>query len=66
MKKKMLIGSVLFCSITMTLMDTFLELNYGPRSLLKIMMFMIIPLMYFMKYKEDLPKIKQLFVPHFL
>ena len=63
MKKKMLIGSVLFCSLTMTLMDTFLELSYGPRSLLKIMMFMIIPLMYFMKYKEDLPKIKQLFLP---
>ena len=63
MKKKMLIGSVLFCSLTMTLMDTFLELSYGPRSLLKIMMFMIVPLMYFMKYKEDLPKIKQLFLP---
>lgn len=64
MKKKwLLIGSVLFCSLTMTLMDTFLELSYGPRSLLKIMMFMIVPMMYFMKYKEDLAKLRQLFLP---
>ena len=64
MKKKwMLIGSVLFCSLMMTLIDTFLQLSYGPRSLLKIMMFVIIPMMYFLKYKEDLPKVKQLFQP---
>ena len=37
-KKTVLIGSVLFCALVMTLMDTFLELSYGPRSFLKIMM----------------------------
>ncbi len=64
MKKKwVLIGSVLFCALAMTLMDTFLDLSYGPRSLLKIMMFMIVPMLYFLMYKEDIPKIKQLFQP---
>ena len=62
-KKTVLIGSVLFCALVMTLMDTFLELSYGPRSFLKIMMFMIIPMMYFLMYKEDIPKIRQLFYP---
>ena len=64
MKKKwVLIGSVLFCALMMTLMDAFLELSYGPRSILKIMMFMIVPMLYFLMYKEDIPKIKQLFQP---
>ena len=64
MKKKwVLISSVLYCALAMTLMDTFLDLSYGPRSLLKIMMFMIVPMLYFLKYKEDIPKIKQLFQP---
>ena len=62
-KKTVLIGSVLFCALVMTLMDAFLELSYGPRSFLKIMMFMIIPMMYFLMYKEDIPKIRQLFYP---
>ena len=64
MKKKwVLISSVLYCALAMTLMDTFLDLSYGPRSLLKIMMFMIVPMLYFLMYKEDIPKIKQLFQP---
>ena len=63
MKKWVLISSVLYCALAMTLMDTFLDLSYGPRSLLKIMMFMIVPMLYFLMYKEDIPKIKQLFQP---
>ncbi len=62
-KKTYLIGSVIFCSMVMCGIDTFFKLSYFPRSLFKVMMFLIVPLSYFAVYKDECNKIKNLFVP---
>ena len=62
-KRMYLIGSVVFCSMIMSGIDAFLELSYFPRSLFKVMMFLIVPLSYFAVYKDEYTKIRKLFVP---
>lgn len=62
-KKNYLIVSVILCSLLMTGFDTFLNLDYFLRSGIKVVMFLLIPMCYFLMYKEDVQKIKQLFIP---
>lgn len=62
-KSGTLMMTVLVCSLLMSGIDAFFELSYITRSLIKILMFLLVPMSYFMMYREDIPNMKKLFVP---
>ena len=62
-KKVYIILTVFVLSIAMSLIDGILQPTYFYKSLFKIFLFLIVPLIYFIMYKEEIPHIKQLFIP---
>jgi len=61
-KKIFIIGSVLICSFVMSGIDAFIEINYLYRSILKMILFLFFPFCYFSLDKEEVKKMKQLFI----
>lgn len=55
--------SVLLSSIVMSLIDAVIQPTYFYKSVNKILLFMIIPLIYFVLFREEFPQFKKLFVP---
>lgn len=55
--------SVIFCSLAMTAVDGILQPQYAVKSLIKIVLFLLIPLGYFVFTKQILAQLKALFKP---
>lgn len=65
MKKKTLyiILSVLILSVLMSLIDGFIKPPYFIKSIIKVVLFLIVPMAYFAFYKEERKQLGELFVP---
>ncbi len=65
MKKKTLyiILSVLILSVLMSLIDGFIKPPYFIKSIIKVVLFLLVPMAYFAFYKEERKQFKELFVP---
>ena len=65
MKKKAIyiILSVLILSLLMSFIDGFIKPPYMIKSVVKIVLFLIVPMVYFALYKEERKQFKELFVP---
>lgn len=65
MKKKSLyiILSVLILSLLMSFIDGFIKPTYIVKSIIKVVLFLIVPMVYFFLFKEELSRFKKLFVP---
>lgn len=62
-KSLYIIITVLLSSILMSFVDGVIQPTYFIKSINKIVLFMILPLIYFILFKDELHKFKQLFVP---
>lgn len=62
-KSAMLMATVAVSSVIMVLVDGVVKPPYFYKSLLKILLFLILPLCCFLIHKEDLKDLKKLFVP---
>ena len=62
-KSLYIIGTVLFSSLLMTYIDVFIVPPYFYRSAFKVVLFLLLPLIYFVLYKDELDYMKQLFIP---
>ena len=58
-----IILTVLFSSILMSIVDGILQPTYFYKSVFKVILFLLIPLVYFLLYKDELKYMKQLFIP---
>lgn len=58
-----IILTVLFSSLLMSFIDAFIQPTYLYRSAFKVILFLFIPLIYFLLHKDELKYMKQLFVP---
>ncbi len=58
-----LIITVLFSSVMMTLTDSVWSPGYFQKSLVKILLFLLFPLIYYAVNRNEFPAFKQLFVP---
>ena len=58
-----IILTVLFSSLLMSFIDAFIQPTYLYRSAFKVVLFLYIPLIYFLLHKDELKYMKQLFVP---
>lgn len=56
-----IILSAILLSLAVTLVDAFLQPDYVPKVLVKIFFFLMIPLFYFWRNKEERPLLKKLF-----
>lgn len=63
-KRLFIIITVLLCSIIMSLIDGIIQPSYLIKSLFKILLFLIIPMIYFMIHNEEIKYFKQLFIPN--
>ena len=63
-KSLYIIVSVLICSVIMSLVDGVISPPYACKSALKIILFLLIPLCYFLLWKDELSSLKKLFVPN--
>ena len=54
--------SVLIFSLAITLIDAFVQPNYFIKIPIKIVFFLALPMMFFVKYKEEFENFKKLFV----
>ena len=55
--------TVLISSLLMSFIDGIIQPTYFYKSLFKICLFMIVPFIYFIIYKDEFSKFKQLFIP---
>ena len=55
--------TVLISSLLMSFIDGVIQPTYFYKSLFKICLFMIVPFIYFIIYKDEFSKFKQLFIP---
>lgn len=62
-KRIYLIISILLCAIVMSLIDGIIQPTYIIKSIIKVVLFLIVPLIYFLINKEELKNFKQLFIP---
>jgi len=63
-KKSMyIILTVVISSFLMSFVDGYLKPTYFVKSLFKIVLFMVIPLIYFVLFKDEWKNMKQLFIP---
>lgn len=62
-KKIYIIITVLLSSIIMSIIDAYIQPTYLYKSIYKIFLFMIMPLIYFVLYKDEFNQFKKLFVP---
>ena len=65
MKKKALyiVLSVLILSLLMSFIDGFIKPPYLIKFVVKIVLFLIVPMVYFALYKEERKQFKELFIP---
>lgn len=63
-KSLFIIISVLACCIIMTLIDTIVQPAYFMKSIWKILLFLMIPMIYFIIHKDERDNVKQLFIPN--
>lgn len=65
MKKKSLyiIISVLFLSLLMSFIDGFIKPPYLIKSVIKVVLFLVVPMLYFFLFKGEAGKFKKLFIP---
>ena len=65
MKKKSLyiIVSVLILSLLMSFIDGFIKPTYIVKSIIKIVLFLIVPMVYFFLFKGEASHLKKLFIP---
>ncbi len=63
-KSLYIIISVLFCSIAMSVVDAIIQPSYLIKSLIKLVLFLVIPFTYFLFNKTEFEKIKKLFTPN--
>ncbi|MBR4123591.1 MAG: CPBP family intramembrane metalloprotease [Clostridia bacterium] len=61
-KKISIMSSVLFFSVAVTLIDAFLHPNYFVRIPIKMVFFLALPMLFFIKNKEAFKEFKKLFV----
>lgn len=62
-KSLYIIISVLFCSVAMSFVDGVISPPYMVKSGLKVLLFLLVPLIYFLINKGDATILKKLFVP---
>ncbi len=58
-----IIMTVLLSSILMSIVDGVIQPTYFYKSVFKVILFLVIPLIYFLLYKDELKHMKQLFIP---
>ena len=65
MNKKSLyiISTVIVSSIIMSIVDGIIQPTYFYKSCFKIVLFMIVPLFYFLVFKDEWVNMKELFIP---
>lgn len=63
MNKKYVIASVIFSTILMCFVDGVIVPPYFYKSIIKIVLFLLVPMIYFLLYKEKNIYLKNLFVP---
>ena len=63
MNKKYVIASVIFSTILMCFVDGVIVPPYFYKSIIKIVLFLLVPMIYFLLYKEKNIYLKKLFVP---
>ncbi|MDO4608765.1 MAG: CPBP family intramembrane metalloprotease, partial [Clostridia bacterium] len=66
MKKQsiFIIISVTVLSVVMNIVDLFIKPQYFVKSIIKIMLFLVVPIIYFLINRQDLPRFKRLFKPN--
>ena len=62
-KSLFLILSITLSALTMSVIDGFVQLPYLSKSILKIVLFSIVPMTYFLRYKGEYRRLKKLFIP---
>ena len=62
--KSYVIGSVLFCALAMSYVDGVLQPPYGVKSAIKVVLFLIVPMLYFSVYQKNWTPVKKLFAPN--
>lgn len=55
--------TVILCSVLMSLVDGYLQPPYFYKSCIKLALFLVVPLIYFLIHKDEVHSIRQLFVP---
>lgn len=63
-KSIFIITTVFLCCIMMTLIDAIVQPAYFIKSIWKILLFLMIPMIYFIIYKNERDNVKQLFIPN--
>ena len=63
-KSLFIITTVFLCCIMMTLIDAIVQPAYFIKSIWKILLFLMIPMIYFIIYKDERDNVKQLFIPN--
>lgn len=58
-----IILSVLFSAFAMSFVDGVIEPPYFYKSIIKIILFLFVPMLYFMFHRDEMNDLKQLFVP---
>lgn len=58
-----IIISVLFSALAMSFVDAVIEPPYFYKSVIKIILFLLIPMLYFITHKDETVSLKKLFVP---
>lgn len=61
--KKYVIASVVFSTLAMCIVDGVITPPYLIKSIIKIVLFLVIPMLYFVLYKEKYGDLKKLFIP---
>lgn len=62
-KKISIISSVLLFSVAITLIDAFVHPNYFLKIPIKILFFLALPMLFFLKNKEEFKDFKKMFIP---
>ena len=62
-KAKYIIASVVFSSVAMAIVDGIVQPQYMVKSVLKLVLFLVIPLFYFINNRDEFKNFKALFVP---
>lgn len=65
MNKKSLyiILSVIILSLLMNIIDIFIKPQYFIRSIIKVILFLIIPMIYYIIFRKEINTVKQIFIP---
>ncbi|GEK88278.1 CAAX protease self-immunity [Alkalibacterium putridalgicola] len=62
-KSIFLILSITLSAIGMSVIDGFIQLPYLYKSILKVILFLVVPMGYFLRYNEEYTHLKKLFIP---